>query len=290
MRANLTTSTTTQLAPENQIQQNDWAVASAVQCLLGRVSPSALAVALSLAAHIPYDGSRLTVWPSWRRLLSRCGIGSFSTVQKALEELEQKGFIQREGGSRRKSTVYTLRFLTVPDHVVDRTLRAVEKASRAVDASKPSATETVVLSATETVAESYQSNSINKERKKDRKIRRSEGERGTHSRPPRISCNPFDSHPLPRAFPDKSPRPLAKPVECIESTEEGRLEWAKAKILELAGPEAARHLGEGRGDKAPDWQPWLKLGLTRRQWLRKERRERLDDRRKGEDLLSSKAG
>ena len=76
---------------------------------------------------------------------------------------------------------------------------------------------------------------------------------------------------------DKSPRPLATPVECVEPTEEGRREWAMAELSKLAGP-------------APDWHPWLKAGLTRRQWLRKERQERLDARMRGEDLLSSKAG
>ena len=56
MRANSTTANTThttQLGPENHIQQNEWAVASAAQTLLGRVSPNALAVALALAAHVP---------------------------------------------------------------------------------------------------------------------------------------------------------------------------------------------------------------------------------------------
>ena len=280
MQSNAITST---LPPENQISQNEWAVASAAQALLGRVSPNALAVALALAAHVPFDGSTMKVWPSWRRLMFMGGIGSFSTLSRVLQELEQHHLIEvGRRKDRRKSHVYILRFVTVPEHVIERTLKAVERASKAVETPAVRATESGARSATETVAESLQCNSINKERKRDRKIGRSEGERGTHSRPPRSSGTTFASHPLPRAFEDKSPRPLAKPVECVESTEEGRRAWAKAKLLELAGPVATKRLGEsgrtkeqdsstsrrGRGAGMPDLRPWMKVGMTRNQWLR----------------------
>ena len=88
------TTHTTQLGPENHIQQNEWAVASAAQTLLGRVSPNALAVALALAAHVPFDGSTMKVWPSRQRLLFMCRIGGRSTLSRVLEELEGHGLIE----------------------------------------------------------------------------------------------------------------------------------------------------------------------------------------------------
>ena len=115
------------------IKQNDWAVASAVQHLLGRVSPNALAVGIALAAHVPFDGSRLRVWPSWKRLMDRCGIGSRMTLNRVLQELEQHGHIEvGRGGDRkdrRKSHTYLLHCVSIPQHVIDRTLQAVENAS-----------------------------------------------------------------------------------------------------------------------------------------------------------------
>ena len=297
MRANLTTSNTTntpKLGPENHIQQNEWAVASAAQALLGRVSPNALAVALALAAHVPFDGSRLKVWPSRQRLLFMCGIGSKSTLSRVLEELECHGLIEvGRSKDRRKSNRYILNYVTVPEHVVARTLRAVERASQTVETLAVRGTETGHLRSPKTVHESLQCNSLKKKEEK-RARTRSEGERGRHDPPPRSSGKTFASHPLSSAFEAKAPRPLAKPVECVEPTEQGRREWARAKILELAGPDASKHLGEGRtkeqepstsrkgrGDKAPpdtpmpDKRPWLKVGMKRQQWLRKERREKL---------------
>ena len=228
MDPNSTTSNTPQLGPENQIPQNEWAVAATVKALLGRVSPNALAVALALAAHVPFDGSRLKVWPSWRRMQFMCGIGSRNTLTRVLMELEGHGLIEvGRKKDRRKPNVYILHFVTVPAHVIERTLRAVEKASEAVENSPVRGSVSVPRSGSVSVPESLQCNSLNKE-KKEREDRKG---RGTHSRPPRSSGTTFASHPLPRAFEDKSPRPLAKPVECVESTEEGRRAWAKAKIF-----------------------------------------------------------
>ena len=249
MRANSTTSNTPQLAPENHIQQNEWAVASAAQALLGRVSPNALAVALALAAHVPFDGSRLKVWPSWVRLLLMCGIGSKSTLSRVLEELEGHGLIEvARPQDRRKSNRYILNYVTVPDHVVDRTLRGVERASQPVENPAVRGTETGPLRGTETVLESLQYNSIKKEKEKET-LEASVKKEKEKAR---------------SAFEDKSPRPLAKPVECVEPTVEARREWVKAKLSKL--PAAAT---------MPDHQPWLKRGLTRRQWLREKRKQDL---------------
>ena len=276
-----TESNTSTPTTENQIRQNDWAVASAAKNLLGRVSPNGLAVALALAAHVPFDGAELKVWPSWRRIQSVCGIGSRHTIGRVLRELEQHGFIDREGGSRRKSTLYTLHFVTVPDHVIERTLRAVEKASRAVEASPLSGAESAPLSGAESAPESYQSNSLNKERKKEGKTGR-----GRHDPPPRIDGKTINSHPLSSPFEAKEHLPINQVSEFIEPSEEARRAWAVEKMVEIAGPAASTHLGEGRKDKAPDshmdeeipedWQPWVKLGITRRKWLRMTSQEQLD--------------
>ena len=222
-----------------------------------------------------------------------CRIGGRSTLSRVLEELEGHGLIEvGRSKDRRKSNRYILSYVEVPKHVVERTLRAVERASQPVETLAVRGPETGQLRSPKTGPESLQYNSLNKKEEK-RARTRTRGEGGVIATPPRSSGKTFASHPLSSAFEDKSPRPLAKPVECIESTEEGRLAWAKAKILELAGPEAAKHLGEGRtkeqepstsrkgrGDKAPDTpipdkRPWLKVGMTRQQWLRKERRELL---------------
>ena len=160
MRANLTTSNTPQLAPENQIPQNEWAVASAAQHLLGRVSPNALAVALALAAHVPFDGSTMKVWPSRQRLLFMCGIGGRSTLSRVLEELVGHGLIEvRRSKDRRKSNRYILNYVAIPAHVIERTLKAVEKASRGP--------ETGQLRSPKTGHESLQCNYFKKEKEKE---------------------------------------------------------------------------------------------------------------------------
>ena len=284
MQSKATTST---LPPENQIQQNEWAVASASQALLGRVSSTSFAVGIALAAHVPFDGSRLTVWPSWTRIMFMCGIGSRDTLSRALQELEQHGLILvGRPKDQRKSSRYTLDgFVTVPAHVIERTLKAVEKASRSVERAEVRSPVSGLLRSPVSGPESFQCNSLNKE-KKEREDRKG---RGRHDPPPRASVKTTDPHPLSRAFEDKSPRPLAKPVECVEATEEGRRAWAKAKLLELAGPVATKRLGEsgrtkeqdsstsrrGGGPGMPDKRPWMKLGITRQVWLRQQRRKEL---------------
>ena len=243
MRANLTTSNTPQLAPENQIPQNEWAVASAAQRLLGRVSPNALAVALALAAHVPFDGSTMKVWPSRQRLLFMCGIGGKSTLSRVLEELEGHGLIEvARPPDRRKSNRYILNYVTVPSHVIERTLKAVERASQPLETPAVRGPETGHLRSPKTGHESLQCNSIKKEKEKET-LEASVKKEKEKAR---------------SAFEDKSPRPLAKPVECVEPTVEARREWARAKLVELPAP-------------MPDHQPWLKMGLTRRRWQREKR-------------------
>ena len=95
---------------------NEWAVASACK-LLGQVSPTALVVAAAIASFVPFDGSHLTVWPSWKRLMEMCGIGSKHTIQRTLWELEGVGAIRIKRGSRRRSQEYTLLFVEVPSAI-----------------------------------------------------------------------------------------------------------------------------------------------------------------------------
>ena len=90
-------------------------------------------------------------------------------LSRVLKELDAAGLIEVGGVTdRRKSNRYILHFVDVPAHVIKRTLDGVAAASKAVENSpKPSrvrATETVAPRATETVAESYQSNLLNEER------------------------------------------------------------------------------------------------------------------------------
>ena len=201
------------------------------------MSPNALAVALALAAHVPFDGSRLKAWPSWTRIKFMCGIGSRDTVSRALQELEQHGLIEvGRKKDRRKSNVYTLHFVTVPEHVIERTLRAVEKASQAGEHSKVRSPETGPLRSPETGLESSQCKSIKKKE-------REEG-RGTHGRPPRNDAKTIVSHPLPSAS------------------------EANARHADKASDS---HMESKEKTPTPDLRPWLKVGLTRRQWNRKQR-------------------
>ena len=198
MQANLTTSNTPQLAPENQIPQNEWAVASAAQHLLGRVSPNALAVALALAAHVPFDGSTMKVWPSRQRLRFMCGIGGRSTLSRVLEELEGHGLIEvRRSKDRRKSNRYILNYVAIPAHVIERTLKAVEKASRGP--------ETGHLRSPKTGHESLQCNYFKKEKEKER-----------------LEASPKKDKEKERsAFVEKSTRSLGKTLECSTCTGSG---------------------------------------------------------------------
>ena len=180
-----------------------------------------------------------------------CGIGGKSTLSRVLEELQGHGLIEvGRPQDRRKSNRYILNYVTIPEHVIERTLKAVERASQPVETPAVRGPETGQLRSPKTGHESLQCNPIKKERER-------EG-RGRLDPPPRSSGKTFASHPLSRSFEDKSTPPLAKPVECVEPTEEARREWAKAK---LAGPVATM----------PDHRPWLKAGMTRRQWLRTKR-------------------
>ena len=95
---------------------NEWAVASAYK-LLGQVSPTALVVAAALASFVPFDGSHLTAWPSWKRLMEMCRIGSKHRLQRTLWELEGVGAIRIKRGSRRRSQEYTLLFVEVPSAI-----------------------------------------------------------------------------------------------------------------------------------------------------------------------------
>ena len=250
-------STTQTLPADNQIKQNDWAVASAAQFLLGKVSPNALAVAIALAAHVPFDGAELKVWPSWPRLMFMCGIRSKVTLSRVLQELEQHGLIEvGRKKDRRKSHVYILHYVTVPQHVIERTLRAIEKASkvrgtetvpqvenraRSVENPKVRGTESGPRRGTETVPESYQPKYLNKEREE-------EG-RGRHDPPPRNDAKTIVSHPLSRSFEAKAPHLSGEVSEFIEPTKEARRAWARQKILETAGPAAVRRMEEREGEK-----------------------------------------
>ena len=303
MRAKNSTETAPDPAPERlpdlRNRPNEWAVASAAQNLMGKLTPGAFQFALALAGHVEYSGAHFKVWPGQRRLKSMCGIGSFDTIRRIVAELEQHKLVSTRHDGGRNTTRYVLNYVTVPDWVKVEIPKAVDSVAYGVSAPETgalhqasgnpvdNATVSAPVSRGVSAPVSGAHLSPSKYFQEEEEER---GERGRHDPPPRNDAKTIVSHPLSSPFEAKAHLPINQVSEFIEPSEEARRAWAVEKMVEIAGPAALKHLGEGRGDKAPDWQPWLKLGLTRRQWLRKERRERLDDRRKGEDLLSSKAG
>ena len=255
MQENDSIETPLETGPTNRIPQNNWAVASASETLLGHVSKSAFLVALALAAHIPFNGKMMRVWPSWKRIMFMSGIGSGHTLKRALEELEQCRFITIARPSRRRSAVYSINFVSRPTYSerkktrlldsTDTPLSTAETAPLGESGGKPvekdslSTAETAPLStAVSAVPNTYQSNSINEERIREN----GNGERGRHDPPPRIDLKTIDSHPLSSAFEDKSTHVQGAKVEILDPVAEAKRKADYKALWNVSGPVAREHL------------------------------------------------
>ena len=97
-----------QTKPEKQFKPNARAGGEVAYMLMGKVSLPALAVAVALARWIPYKFSHLTSYPSWETVRKMTGIGSRSTISKAITELETGGYIRRKSQGHRRSSIYLL--------------------------------------------------------------------------------------------------------------------------------------------------------------------------------------
>ena len=255
MQENDTTETPVKTPPDLRFKPNDWAVASAAQNLLGKLTPNAFAVAVALAGHVDYQGAHFRVWPSYRRLMSMCGIASLATVSRALAELGQHRLIRvSKDRGRRKSCLYLLQYVTLPARLEGKKLRLVDSTdtppsvtetvtlrkgcAKAVEKPPLSVTETVALSVTETVTEVLPSKSLQEEEERGE----SEGERGRHDPSPRIDLKTIDSHPLSSAFEDKSTHIQKAKAEILNPVAEAKRKADYKALWDVSGPRARSHL------------------------------------------------
>ena len=198
----------------NPTTPNQWAVGSAYT-LLGRVDLNAVAVAMALAAYIPFDGSSATVWPSCRTLKQTCRVSN-DRLKRALSNLVDVGAITIKRHSRRRSQEYNLMFVTVPDAIH----AAAENRTRLVaesEGSKPKPTpQRTLYPASAPPPECSENRNTECSENRNTYIPQSEitskiKKGGLMADPPRSSCENFASHPPPRSFEDKSTASVPRP-------------------------------------------------------------------------------
>ena len=254
MQENDTTETPAETPPDLRFKPNDWAVASAAQTLMGKLTPGAFQFALALAGHVEYSGAHFKVWPGQRRLKSMCGIGSFTTIRRIVAELEQHKLVSTRHDGGRNTTRYTLNYVTVPDWVKVEIPKAVDSVAYGVSApesgalhqSSGKAVESSPISAPLSVGHDPQFMEHTyiplKYLQEEEERRDSEGERGRHDPPPRIDLKTIDSHPLSSAFEDKSTHVQKAKVEIVDPVAEAKRKADYKALWDVSGPVAREHL------------------------------------------------